>query len=188
MLIAKIQRHEAASISCPPTSGPTMVAMPDHANQEPTAGPRWAGGKAATITASALGASSAPKTPCATRPPTITSMLGASAHTSDVAPNPTQPDREDPPLAEDVAQRPADEDQRRERQQVAVGDPLLAREPAAEILLDRRQRDVDDRRVEADHERAHDRGQQAQALRATHAAARYPRTPRGARGVRVRDG
>ena len=90
-MIAKIQRHEAASISCPPTSGPTMVAMPDHASQEPTAAPRSAGGKAATMTASALGASSAPKTPCATRPPTITSMLGASAHTSDVAPNPTSP-------------------------------------------------------------------------------------------------
>ena len=90
-LMAKIQRHEAASISCPPTSGPTTVAMPDHASHEPTAGPRCAGGKAATITASALGASSAPNTPCATRPATITSMLGASAHTIDVAPNPTSP-------------------------------------------------------------------------------------------------
>jgi hypothetical protein len=90
-LIAKIQRHEAESISCPPTSGPTTVAIPDHASQEPTAGPRWAGGKAATITASALGASSAPKTPWATRPATITPMLGASAHTIDVAPNPTSP-------------------------------------------------------------------------------------------------
>ena len=91
MLIAKIQRHEAASISCPPTSGPTMVAMPDHASQEPTAEPRCAGEKAATITASALGASSAPKTPCATRAPTITSMLGAVAQTSEVAPNPRSP-------------------------------------------------------------------------------------------------
>ena len=56
----------------------------------------------------------------------------------------------------------------REREQVAVGDPLLAGQPAAEVALDRRQRDVDDRRVQADDERPHDRGEQAEALRAAH--------------------
>ena len=59
-LSAKIQRHENASISCPPTSGPITVAMPDHAVHEPIAAPRWAGGKAVTMTASAAGESSAP--------------------------------------------------------------------------------------------------------------------------------
>ena len=90
-LIAKIQRHDAESISCPPTSGPTTVAMPDHASQDPTAAPRCAGGNAVTITASALGVSSAPNTPWSTRPATSTSMLGASAHTIDVTPNPRTP-------------------------------------------------------------------------------------------------
>ena len=89
--MAKIQRHDAASMSCPPTSGPTTAAIPDHAVQEPTAAPRRAAGKADTITASALGASNAPNTPWATRPATRTSMLGASAQTSEVAPNPSTP-------------------------------------------------------------------------------------------------
>ena len=90
-LIAKIQRHEAASMSWPPASGPMTVAIADHAVHEPTARPRCAGGNAATMTASALGVSSAPKMPCATRPATSTSMLGASAQMSDVAPKPSTP-------------------------------------------------------------------------------------------------
>ena len=88
---AKIQRHENASISCPPTSGPTTVAIPDHAVHEPIAAPRWAGGKAATMTASAAGDSSAPNMPWSTRPPTITSMLGATAQTIDATPKPSTP-------------------------------------------------------------------------------------------------
>ena len=90
-LRTKIQRHDAASISCPPTSGPTIVAMPDHAVHEPIAAPRCAGGKAVTMTASAAGESSAPKMPCSTRPATSTSMVGAMAHTIDATPNPTTP-------------------------------------------------------------------------------------------------
>ena len=90
-LTAKIQRHEKASMSCPPTSGPTTVAMPDHAVHEPIAAPRWAGGKAVTMTASAAGESSAPNIPCSTRPATITSMLGATAHTIEATPNPSTP-------------------------------------------------------------------------------------------------
>ena len=42
-LIAKIQRHEAASTSQPPTSGPITVAIPDHAVHEPIAAPRSSG-------------------------------------------------------------------------------------------------------------------------------------------------
>ena len=63
-------------------------------------------------------------------------------------------DGEDPPLAVEVAERAADEDQRAEREQVGVGDPLLAREAAAEVALDGRQRDVDRGRVERRDERA----------------------------------
>ena len=67
------------------------VAIPDHAVHDPTAPPRWSGGNAATITASALGVSSAPKTPWATRPATSTSIDGASAQMSDVRPKPSTP-------------------------------------------------------------------------------------------------
>ena len=62
-LITKIQRHEVASSSCPPTSGPTTAAMPIQAVHEPIAAPRLSAGNAATITASAAGVSSAPNTP-----------------------------------------------------------------------------------------------------------------------------
>ena len=57
-------------------------------------------------------------------------------------------EREDPPLAVQVAERAADQDQRAEREQIAVDDPLLCGEPAAERALDRRQRDVHDGAVE----------------------------------------
>ena len=58
-------------------------------------------------------------------------------------------DGEDPPLAVEVAERAADEDERAEREQIGVGDPLLAGQAAAEVALDGRQGDVDRRRVEA---------------------------------------
>jgi hypothetical protein len=90
-LTAKIQRQDAASTICPPASGPTTVAIPDHAVQEPIAPPRSAGGNVATMTASALGVSSAPNRPCSARPATSTPIVGASAQRSDVAPKPATP-------------------------------------------------------------------------------------------------
>ena len=51
--------------------------------------------------------------------------------------------RKDPSLAEEVAERAADEYQRGQRDQVCVGRPLLAGEAAAEVLADRGQRHVD---------------------------------------------
>ena len=150
--------------SQPPASGPMTIAMPPHAVHEPIAAPRSSGGKVATITASALGVSSAPKTPCSARPATSTSIDGRQrAEDADDA-EARDAEREDPPLAVEVAERAADEDQRAEREQVGVGDPLLAGEAAAEVALDGGQRDVDRRCVEPRHERAQDRGQQRQAL------------------------
>ena len=90
-LIAKIQRQLATSISQPPTSGPTTVAMPPQAVHDPIAAPRSSGGKFPTITASALGVSSAPKTPCSARPATSTSIEGASAHMMLTTPKPATP-------------------------------------------------------------------------------------------------
>ena len=132
-LMAKIQRHDAASTSQPPASGPITMAIPDHAVQEPIAAPRSSGPKVEMITASALGVSSAPNTPCSARPATSTSIVGASAHSSETSPNPLDADREHAPLAVEVGQRAGDQDQRPEREQVSVRDPLLAREAAAEV-------------------------------------------------------
>ena len=48
---------------------------------------------------------------------------------------PAHAQREDPPLAVQVAQRAGDEDQGAERQQVGVRHPLLARQPAAKLTF-----------------------------------------------------
>src|SRR3712207_8386509 len=55
--------------------------------------------------------------------------------------------------------------QRAEREQVRVRHPLLAGQAAAQISLDRRQRDVDDRRVEARDRGTQDRGDEGEADR-----------------------
>ena len=90
-LIAKIQRQLATPMSHPPSSGPMTNAMPPHAVHEPIAAPRSSGGKLDTITASALGVSSAPKTPCSARPATSTSIDGAMAQTTLTMPKPATP-------------------------------------------------------------------------------------------------
>ena len=71
---------------------------------------------------------------------------------------------EDAPLAEDITERASEQDQRTQRQQVAVGDPLLRRKATPERALDRGQRDVDHRAVEQRDPRAEDARHQRQAL------------------------
>ncbi len=144
---------------------PSTPAIAPHAVQLPIASPRSASGKVLTITASELGTSSAPATPCIARAATSTPIDGASAQASDADAEARNTEREYPPLAEQVPERPPDQDQRAERQQVAVDDPLLRRQAAAERALDRRQRDVHHRAVEQHDARAHDAGDQRQALR-----------------------
>ena len=61
-------------------------------------------------------------------------------------------DQEDAAAAEDVAEAPAGREQHREGERVAVDRPLQAGDRGAEVLLDRRQRDVHDGVVEHDHE------------------------------------
>src|SRR5262249_54014115 len=73
-------------------------------------------------------------------------------------------DREDPPLPEEVAERPSDQDQRAQREEGGVGDPLLQREPAAEVVLDRGQGHVDDRRGDENDRRPEDAADEHQAL------------------------
>ena len=67
------------------------------------------------------------------------------------------PDDEDPAAPVAVAERAAEQDQGRKRQQIAVEDPLQPARRRVEVLADRRQRDVDDRPVEKRHPRAEDR-------------------------------
>jgi hypothetical protein len=64
------------------------------------------------------------------------------------------PDHEEEPAAVRVRELAADQHQRREAERVAGDDPLELGEVGAEVLLDRRQRDVHDGVVEHDHEEA----------------------------------
>ncbi len=89
--MAKIQRHDASWIRAPPPSGPTTVAIPVHAVQEPIAVARSPSSKVSMISASVLGTSSAPATPWSARAPIRNALLGAIAHSSEQAPNPTRP-------------------------------------------------------------------------------------------------
>ena len=112
--------------------------MPVHAVQAPIAAPRSSPLNVAVITASPAGVRSAPATPCRPRARISVVPSGAAAQRTDVDAERDDPDQEQAPRAEQVAERAADEQQRAERQQVGVDDPLLQREPAAEVVLDRR--------------------------------------------------
>ncbi len=69
-------------------------------------------------------------------------------------------DEEDPPPPVPVAQGAAEEDQRGERQRVAVDDPLQVGERRIEVLGDTRQGEVDDGAVEQRHARTEHRGEE----------------------------
>ena len=90
-LIRKIQRHDATCTSTPPPSGPITVATPVHAVQVPIAAARSPSPNVSMISASELGTSSAPATPCTPRAAISTPLVGAAAHTSEHAPNPIRP-------------------------------------------------------------------------------------------------
>ncbi len=157
-LIAKIQRHEALSTSCPPISGPSTVPMPLHAVHAPIARPRSSGGKVAAITASAAGVSTAPHTPWSARETTSSSIVGASGAEHRRDPEADHTELEHAARSEQVAERAAHQDQRCERDEVGVRRPLLAGEPTAEVLVNGRKGDVHDGRVDRHHRRAEDRG------------------------------
>ena len=163
-LIAKIQRQEAWSTSWPPISGPSTLPIPPQAVQAPTARPRSSGGKVDTITASAAGREQ--------RAGHTLERAGAHQHLDRRreraqhrgGPEACYSEREHTALAEDVTQRPADQQQRAERQEVGVRRPLLAGQPAAEVLFDRGQGHVDDGRVDRDDGRPQNGCDENQAL------------------------
>jgi hypothetical protein len=63
-----------------------------------------------------------------------------------------EPDQEDAPLPDQVAEAAGEQEEAAERDQVGVDHPGEVALREAEIVLDRRQRDVHDRRVEDDHQ------------------------------------
>jgi hypothetical protein len=78
-LIQKIQCHEAASMTAPPTSGPRATAIPLIPDQTPSAIPRRSGGNASASRVSVSGVTIAPPIPWIARAETSRPVLGASA-------------------------------------------------------------------------------------------------------------
>jgi hypothetical protein len=64
----------------------------------------------------------------------------------------SEPDQEQPLQAEEVAEAAAQQEEAAEDEGVGVDDPLQAAVGEVKVVLDRRQGDVHDRRVENDHE------------------------------------
>ena len=89
----------------PPTTGPPTTARPVIAPKMPSAQPRRSGGNAALSSASASGMTTAAPTPWTARAAISAPTPGASAHAADAAHEHAQPDGEQPPAAEPVAQR-----------------------------------------------------------------------------------
>ena len=63
-----------------------------------------------------------------------------------------EPDEQHPLVPEQVRRAPAEQQEAGERDRVGVDDPLQVDDREAEVIADRRQRDVHDRHVEDDHE------------------------------------
>ena len=133
-LMAKIQRQVATSMSQPPSSGPMTNAMPPHAVHEPIAAPRSSGGKVDDDHRQRARGQQRAEHALQRAPGDQDLDRSARARRCTLtAPKPGDADGEDPPLAVEVAERAADEDQRAEREQIGVGDPLLAGQAAAEV-------------------------------------------------------
>ena len=93
-------------------------------------------------------------------PATSTSTLGATAQPTEATREPAGAEQEDAPAAVAVAEGAAEQDERGQRERVAVEDPLQPGERRVEVGGHAGQGEVDDRRVEHRHPRAEDGRQQ----------------------------
>ena len=122
---------------------------------------------------SAAGESSAAPSPCSERKAISEPSDQASPSSSELAVNSARPDHEQAPAAEQVGEPPAEHQHAAEEDRVGGDHPLQADLREVQVGLDRRQRDVDDRDVEDDHELRHDdqrRGRASAAGRRASAA------------------
>ena len=151
----------AAWMSSPPTSGPSAVDSPMTAPSAPNARPRAGPAYSSWMRAAMAGKNTPAPSPCTTRPATSWPGVCASPHARLASVNRVRPADVHAVVADPVAD-PAGRDQGQpEREHVAGDHPLQLARPGGEAALHARQRDVDDRRVEQRHERAHQQQHQA---------------------------
>src|SRR5215217_7791629 len=90
-IAAKTHRHDAASTSEPPSSGPIAVDTADHPAHRPIAVPRSASLNDDSSIARLFGTSMAPAAPCRKRTPSSAADAGASAQPTVAPANATAP-------------------------------------------------------------------------------------------------
>ena len=104
------------------------------------------------ISESATAETTAPPRPWTARAATSIPCDVARPQASEATREERDADQEQPPVAEQVAEPAAQQQEAAEGQQVGVHDPGERGLGEAEVVPDRRQRDVHDRRVEHDHQ------------------------------------
>ena len=181
-LTKKIHGHESVSTRSPPSTRPTAPPPTAIAAQTPSAFVRSAPSRNVVVTIeSAAGETSAAPSPW--RPRARISIVSpvASAQSSEAPVKSDEPGEEHALASDQVAGAPAEQQEAAEQQRVRVDDPLEVRFGHLEIRLDRRQRDVHDRRVEHDHElRETDEDEDEPRIRATGGHASNVAAPRTA--------
>ena len=126
--------------------------------------------------ASATASTIAPPMPCTARATTSGSCALARPQASEASGEEDDADHEHAPVAVQVAEPAAEQEEAAAGQQVGVDDPDQRRLGEAEVGADRGQRDVDDRHVEHDHQHAEadDAEGEPAARAAVSASARRP--------------
>ena len=143
----------SVSVSTPPSSTPAAPPEPATAPQTPSALLRSAPSLKVVVTIdSAAGESSAAPRPCTARAAISQASVCARPPASEAPANRISPTDEHAPPPEQVGHAPAQQQEAAEGQHVGVDDPGQVLLGEVEVLADRRQRDVDDRRVEHDDE------------------------------------
>ena len=152
-LTPRHQRHDAYSVRMPPTIRPIAAPPPASAPKTPNALARSFGSVKVTVTIdSAAGAINAAKAPCSPRAANSSSWVPGDPTECGGSGKSEQADDEGA-LAPGVVGDPATQQQQAaEGEGVGRDHPLPVGIGDAEVLLCRRQRDVDDRCVQHDHQ------------------------------------
>ena len=132
-LTMNTHRHENVSISQPPTNGPTALEIPARPDQAPMARPRSSSWNAEPMIARLPGTRSAPAAPCTARDAASTVASGRGRARDARHRERHEAGQEDTPAAEAVAERAAEQEQRRERDEIRVDRPLQARHVGVEV-------------------------------------------------------
>ena len=163
-LTRKIQCQLRTSVRMPPRSTPMLPPPEATKPKMPIAFARSAGSvKSVIISESATAETTAPPRPCTARAADQHLLRGREAAGERGDREERDAEQEQAPVAEEVAQPAAEEQEAAEGEQVRVHDPRERRLGEPEVLLDRRQRDADDRRRRGRSSGRRGRGRTARA-------------------------